>query len=114
MVPTSHKNVAHSAGTKDVQITSCHVLLSCFLKYSRVIALGRGRGREKNVTRQCIRQMSAYLDLLNYTFVNILRFKLRTLHQWRTEGGFGVFKPPPQNSEGRPKSCQTQPDCENC
>ena len=26
----------------------------------------------------------------------------------------GVFKPPPRNSEGPPKSCQTQPDCENC
>jgi len=34
--------------------------------------------------------------------------------QWRTEGSFGVFKPPPPNSEGPPKSCQTQPDCENC
>ena len=30
--------------------------------------------------------------------------------QWRTEGGFK----PPRNSEGPPKSCQTQPDCENC
>ena len=30
-------------------------------------------------------------------------------YQWRTEGGFGVFKPP-RNSEGPPKSCQTQPD----
>ena len=28
-------------------------------------------------------------------------------------GRFGVFKPP-RNSEGPPKSCQTQPDCENC
>jgi len=28
--------------------------------------------------------------------------------------GFGVFNPPPpQNSEGRPKSCQTQHDCKN-
>ena len=36
-------------------------------------------------------------------------------YQWRTEGGFGVFKIPPQkNSEGPPKSCQSQPDCENC
>jgi len=35
--------------------------------------------------------------------------------QWRTEGGgFGVFKPPPRNSESPPKSCQTKPDCENC
>ena len=34
--------------------------------------------------------------------------------QWRTEGEFGVFKPPHRNSEGPPKSCQTQPDCENC
>ena len=28
-------------------------------------------------------------------------------------GGLG-FKPPPLNSEGPPKSYQTQPDCENC
>ena len=35
--------------------------------------------------------------------------------QWRTEGGGGVFNPPPpRNSEGPPKSYQTQPDCENC
>ena len=36
--------------------------------------------------------------------------------QWRTEGGFRGFNPPPhpRNSEGPPKSCQTQPDCENC
>ena len=24
------------------------------------------------------------------------------------------FQPPPRNSEGPPKSCQTQPSCENC
>ena len=36
-------------------------------------------------------------------------------NQWRTEGGFGVFKPPlRRNSEGPPKSYQTQPECENC
>ena len=35
--------------------------------------------------------------------------------QWRTEGGFGGSTPPsPLNSEGPPKSCQIQPDCENC
>jgi len=29
-------------------------------------------------------------------------------------GGFGEFNPPsPRNSEGPPKSCQTQPDCGN-
>jgi len=35
--------------------------------------------------------------------------------QWRSEGGggVGVFKPP-RNSEGPSKSCQTQPNCENC
>jgi hypothetical protein len=26
----------------------------------------------------------------------------------------GGSTPPPRNSEGPPKSCQTQPDCENC
>jgi len=36
-------------------------------------------------------------------------------YQWRTEGGLGVQPPlPPRNSEGPPKSCQTQPDCEKC
>ena len=40
----------------------------------------------------------------------------KVLPQWRTEeggGGVGV-QTPPQNSEGPPKLCQTQPDCENC
>jgi len=32
--------------------------------------------------------------------------------QWRTEGG-GVGGFTPRNSEGPPKLCQTQPDCEN-
>ena len=27
-------------------------------------------------------------------------------------GGVGVFNPPPRNSEGPPKACQTQPHCE--
>ena len=35
-------------------------------------------------------------------------------NRWRTEGGLGGSTPPPRNSEGPPKSCQTQPDCENC
>jgi len=37
-------------------------------------------------------------------------------NQWHTEwgGGFGVFKPTPQNLEDPPELCQTQPDCENC
>ena len=36
--------------------------------------------------------------------------------QWRTGGeGLGCSIPPtPRNSKGPPKSCQTQPDCENC
>ena len=29
-------------------------------------------------------------------------------------GGAGFRQPPPRNSEGPPKSCQTQTDCENC
>ena len=29
-------------------------------------------------------------------------------------GMLGCSTPPPRNSEGPPKSCQTQPDCENC
>ena len=29
-------------------------------------------------------------------------------------GGLGRSNPPPRNSEGPPKSCQTQPNCKNC
>ena len=33
---------------------------------------------------------------------------------YRGGGGFlGCSAPPPRNSEGPPKLCQTQPDCEN-
>ena len=42
-----------------------------------------------------------------------IQYNICTQYQWRTEGGVWVFKPP-RNSEGPPKSCQTQPDCENC
>ena len=35
--------------------------------------------------------------------------------QWHTEwGGLGCSNTPPWNSKGPPKSCRTQPDCENC
>ena len=36
--------------------------------------------------------------------------------QWHTDGGGGgsTPSPPHRNSEGLPKLCQTQPDCENC
>ena len=36
--------------------------------------------------------------------------------QWRTEEEVLGYSnsPPPRNSESPPKSCQTQPDCENC
>ena len=42
-----------------------------------------------------------------------------TSHQWRTEVGLGEGGwvwgvQTPRNSEGPSKSCQTQPDCENC
>ena len=37
------------------------------------------------------------------------------LQQWRTEGGFGVFKhPPPEILKALQNHAQTQPDCENC
>ena len=44
---------------------------------------------------------------------NILMWYIK---QWCNEGGgVGVFNTSPlRNSEGPPKSCQTQPDCENC
>ena len=35
-------------------------------------------------------------------------------HQWRTQGGFGCSTPPPEIPKAIKKSCQTQPECENC
>ena len=55
--------------------------------------------------------------VLCWLTVTVLKMRNRKFssHQWRAEGGFGRFNPPPpRNSEGPPKSCQTQPDCENC
>ena len=52
--------------------------------------------------------------MLSVPHKRLSRPDIMGLKQWRTEGGFGVFNPPPRNSEGPPKSCQTQPDCENC
>ena len=42
--------------------------------------------------------------------------KLKRMHKTSgvTRGGLGCSNPPLRNSEGPPKSCQTQPDCENC
>jgi len=40
---------------------------------------------------------------------------MEVYEQWRTEGGLegGSTPPLPLNSEGPPKSCQSQPHCEN-
>ena len=38
-----------------------------------------------------------------------------TVIQWRTEGGAVFTRPPPEILKAlQKKSCQTQPDCENC
>jgi len=48
------------------------------------------------------------------TFFACRKLLIKTARQWRTDGGLGSSNPPPRNSEGPPKSCQTQPNCENC
>jgi len=55
-----------------------------------------------------------FLLPLFHVNINIL-FMLQCWGKWRTEGGevWGVFNLPlHRNSQGPPKSCQTQPDCE--
>ena len=55
--------------------------------------------------------------LSEQTIATLLEPVVETTHfysvPWPTEGGFGRFNPtpPPTNSEGPPKPCQTQPDC---
>ena len=56
-----------------------------------------------------------YHDLLRYVLIELLQdVDLETV-TYRGEGE-GVVQPHPRprKSEGPPKSCQTQPDCENC
>ena len=38
------------------------------------------------------------------------KYLLECIGQWHTEGGGWGVQTPPQNSEGPPKLCQTQPD----
>jgi len=52
-----------------------------------------------------------FILVINQLDAQILYCK--TFIQWRIEEGVAVFNHP-RNSEGPPKSCQTQPDCENC
>ena len=67
-------------------------------------------------TRDCI---GAYLIGWNAIYLNVGQvvgfWTLTTKDDGSgvPRGGFGGFKHP-QNSKGPPKSCQTQPDCENC
>jgi len=47
----------------------------------------------------------------NKIYQSLILPSIIEVHQWRTErGGLGCSNPPPQNSEGPPKLCQTQPD----
>ena len=59
----------------------------------------------------CVPNSSSFSATMCHTTHERLEY-----NKWRSEGR-GVQLPPPQkkkNSEGPPKSCQTQPDCENC
>jgi len=62
------------------------------------------------------RVLNPVLDWVNRSMhVGCFR-RLGRSQQWRTEGVVWGGSPPPhkKNSEGPPKSCQTQSDCENC
>ena len=55
-------------------------------------------------------------DRMLMTFFRPSLAKPTVSKQWRTEerGVWGVQTPPPRNTKVPPKSCQTQPYCENC
>ena len=63
-------------------------------------------------SEQCLHSFTGKARLHPGGFNSIYFFEsFDTSAQWRTEeGGFGVFKTPPRNSEAPPKLCQTQPD----
>jgi len=53
-------------------------------------------------------------NLCDISYVQKYIAQLYDRKQWRTGGGEVQTPPPPRNSEGPLKSCQTQSDCENC
>ena len=90
-----------------------------------------------HIMRQCVVYAVYILWLVRYFFLITILYNDQQMHNYVTNyptptcfdttvsssgsgvprvGGFGGFKPAPPhcNSEGPPKSCQTQPDCENC
>ena len=65
--------------------------------------------RGGNVTQvSCCRHITVQL-VVGASAVWLLLCKVSVAYR----GGLGCSNPPHQNSEGPPKSCQTQPDCEN-
>jgi len=72
----------------------------------------KGQGL-RNVSRLIMTDRQTGMD--SCTCKQLLRVrKCNGFLLWHTGGGGFKFLPPPRNSEGPPKSCQTQPDCENC
>ena len=120
-VISRHHNFIQSAKSRLKEFLSGNVYVnaaSCVCVCSRVH--DKGGWVYKNVNKlQSIRfhHVEFLISFSKRRFVAIR-------YTWRTEpcfiasgvprgGGLGVFKPsPPRNSEGPPKSCQTQPDCE--
>ena len=97
----------------------------CFPTYGFLVAECK-TGISGGWCRRC-QLLQLYISFISHGVLNKIRSDCEVTassdlsnssppHQWRTQGGVsGVQTPPsPRNSEGPPKSCQTQRDCEKC
>ena len=102
----------------DVKKSKNHVMWRPYASvFPCVCGLEPSVGFSKFSTRVLYKKLSSRRIFVNIGSVAVILYWGRkwfyTHTQWRTEGGFGVFNPPPRNSEGPPKSCQNNPICEN-
>ena len=85
----------------------------CTLRHCKVLSLpvGMEEGpRSKAVCASGLEYCQYSYEIINLVTLPSDLARLRLPSQWRTGGGLGCSNPPPLNSEGPPKSCQTQPD----
>jgi len=102
--------------------TKCSILLTKMSSKSSVFITWQAGCLNRTVTKALESQRicgAVWIACLNLPHPRLsARPKFERRHSYSAvayRGGLGGSNPPPpRNSEGHPKSCQTQPDCENC
>ena len=92
---------------------TCHLVGTLHLHHTGHLSITRQRSVNVTQLKEIINVIGKAKTLGSDASFKEEAFGSVSHSQWRTEGGLGCSTPP-RNSEGPPKSCQTQPDSENC